>query len=246
MPRPKVQLFITCLAEQFFPGTLENMVALLERSGVEPVFPPEQTCCGQPLFNSGFNEQTRGLALKWLDTFSKLDLPIVSPSGSCVDMVRRHYPGLFAKGSPERKLAEDTGARTFEFTEYLVNRLHVTDVGARFPRKVTYHASCHYLRGLGLRMEAKKLLNAVKGLELIPLPDEETCCGFGGVFSVVYPEVSRAMMHSKITNVISTGAGVVTACDAGCLMNIGGGLKKAGSAVRAMHIIDILAASEPV
>jgi L-lactate dehydrogenase complex protein LldE len=244
MPRPKVQLFITCLAEQFFPDTLENMVALLERLGVEPVFPPEQTCCGQPMFNSGFSEQTRGLALKWLKIFSRSEFPIVSPSGSCVDMVRHHYPGLFPSGSPERKLAEVTGARTFEFTEYLVNRLQITDVGARFPHKVTYHASCHYLRGLGLRSEAKQLLNAVNGLELVPLSDEETCCGFGGVFSVVYPEVSRAMMKNKIRNILSTGADVVTACDAGCLMNIGGGLKGAGSPVRAMHIIDILAAGK--
>jgi L-lactate dehydrogenase complex protein LldE len=244
MPHPKVQLFITCLAEQFFPDTLENMVALLERLGVEPVFPPEQTCCGQPLYNSGFKKQTRGLALKWLKTFSRSEYPIVSPSGSCVDMVRHHYAELFPPGSPERRLAEETGSRTFEFTEYLVKQLGARDVGARFPQKVTYHASCHYLRGLGLRGEAKELLGAVEGLKLLPLPEEETCCGFGGVFSVVYPEVSRAMMQNKVQNILSTGAAVVTACDAGCLMNMGGGLKRAGASVKAMHIIDILAAKK--
>jgi len=236
------QLFITCLAEQFFPGVLKGMVGLLERLGVQVAFPQDQTCCGQPFFNSGSWTQARELARKWLRAFGETDGAIVSPSGSCVDMVRHHYPHLFPPGTPEHALAEATAARTFEVTQFLVNELKVTDVGARFPHKVTYHASCHLLRGLGAREEPKALLRKVQGLELVPLPNEETCCGFGGVFSVIYPEVSQAMMAAKIRAIEASGAEAVVACDAGCLMNLAGGLRKLRSPVRAMHLIEVLAA----
>ena len=237
----KAQLFITCLAEQFFPGVLRRMVALLERLGVEVAFPEAQTCCGQPFFNSGFHTQARDLARKWLQVFGTTDGFIISPSGSCVDMVRHHFPHLFPPDSPEHQRAVEVAARTVEFTQFLVNELKVTDVGARFPRKVTYHASCHLLRGLGVREEPKLLLRKVQGLELIPLEGEETCCGFGGAFSVIYPEVSQAMMEAKVRAITGSGAEAVVACDAGCLMNIAGGLRRANSPVRAMHLIDVLA-----
>jgi L-lactate dehydrogenase complex protein LldE len=240
----QAQLFITCLAEQFYPDVLEKMVGLLERLGVQPVFPPEQTCCGQPMFNSGFKSEARKLAANWLKAFSHSDAPIVSPSGSCVDMVRHHYPGLFPEGAPEHRLAKELAARTFEFSEFLVHQLKIIDVGARFPQIVTYHASCHYLRGLGLRSEAKQLLGAVRDLQLAPLLEEETCCGFGGVFSVIYPAVSQAMMEAKVKNIVASGAQAVVACDAGCLMNIGGGLRKAGSSIKALHLIEVLASVE--
>jgi L-lactate dehydrogenase complex protein LldE len=155
--------------------------------------------------------------------------------------VCHHFPELFPPGSPEHRRAAEVGARTFEFTQFLVNQLKVTDVGARFPGKVTYHASCHLLRGLSAREEPKALLRGVEGLQLIPLPGEEICCGFGGVFSVIYPEVSKSMMEAKVQAIDSTDADVVVACDAGCIMNIAGGLRKAGSPVRAMHLIEILA-----
>jgi len=238
----KAQLFITCLAEQFFPDVLKRMVGLLERLGVQVEFPERQTCCGQPFFNSGYREQARDLAVKWLKVFGRTDGFIVSPSGSCVDTVRRHFPELFPPGSSEHRQAEAAAARTFEFTQFLVQQLKVTDVGARFPRKVTYHASCHLLRGLSVREEPKALLKAVQGLELVPLPGEETCCGFGGSFSVIYPEVSKAMMKAKVQAIESTGADVVAVGDAGCIMNIAGGLRKAGSPIRAMHLIEILTA----
>jgi L-lactate dehydrogenase complex protein LldE len=237
----KSQLFITCLTEQFFPSVLENMVRVLERLGVETTFPRDQTCCGQPFFNSGFQSDARKMALQWLRIFGQSDLPIVTPSGSCADMVRHHYPELFPEGSSEHQLAVDLASRTYEFTEFLINQLKVTNVGARFPHKVTYHASCHMLRGLGIQQEPKSLMTAVRDLEFVPLVDEEICCGFGGVFSVIYPEVSRAMMSQKIEKIIASGADTVIACDAGCLMNIAGGLRKAGSSIKAMHIIDILA-----
>ncbi len=238
----KAQLFITCLAEQFFPNVLKRMVELLERLGVQVDFPRNQTCCGQPFFNSGFQSQARELARKWLEVFSRADGFIVSPSGSCVDMVRHHYPHLFPPGTPEYRLAEETAARTFEFTQFLVHHVKVTDVGASFPHKVTYHASCHLLRGLGVREEPKALLRKVNGLELIPLSTEETCCGFGGSFSVIYPEVSQAMMEAKVNSIQASGAEAVVACDAGCLMNIAGGLRKANSPVKTMHLIEVLTA----
>jgi L-lactate dehydrogenase complex protein LldE len=237
----KAQVFITCLAEQFYPGILEKMVLILERLGVEIQFPAAQTCCGQPFYNSGFKTEAQAMARGWLRAFGSSEAPVVSPSGSCVEMVRRHYLKLFPEGTPEYGLACDLAARTYEFSEFLVHQLAVRDLGACFPHRVTYHASCHLLRGLGLRQEAKLLLSNVRDLELVPLADEETCCGFGGVFSVIYPEVSRAMMEAKVNNIMATGAEAVVACDAGCLMNIGGGLRKAGSAIQALHLIDVLA-----
>ena len=243
---PKAQLFITCLGDQFYTSTLQNMTRLLERLGVELTFPHEQTCCGQPLFNNGFEDKTRAVALNFMRAFAKSDAPIIGPSGSCVSMVKHHYPGLFPTGTPEYALASDIAGRTFEFTEYLVNVLKVTDVGAVYPHKVTYHASCHYLREMGLKTEARTLLNAVKGLDFVPLNEEETCCGFGGAFTVTYPEVSRSMMENKVKNIIASGAETVVMCEPGCLMNVAGGLQKAGSDIRAMHIIDLLASKEGV
>jgi L-lactate dehydrogenase complex protein LldE len=238
----KAQLFITCLAEQFFPGVLTGMVGLLERQGVQVAFPEAQTCCGQPFFNSGYRSQAREMALKWLEVFAGTEGYIVSPSGSCVDMVRHHYLTLFPPGTPERRRAEAAAERTVEFTQFLTGVLKVTDVGAAFPHKVTYHASCHLLRGLGVREEPKALLRQVRGLTLLPLAGEETCCGFGGTFSVIYPEVSKAMMEAKVQSIARSGAEVVVGADAGCLMNIAGGLRKAGSPIRAMHLIEVLAA----
>ncbi len=243
---PRAQLFITCLGDQFYTSTLQNMTYLLERLGVELVFPPEQTCCGQPLFNNGFEDKTRAVARNFLNAFSQSDAPIIGPSGSCVGMVKHHYLELFPEGTPEYELAVDTSSRIYELTEYLVNVLKVTDVGAVYPHKVTYHASCHYLREMGLKKEAKTLLNAVQGLEFISLNEEETCCGFGGAFTVTYPEVSRSMMENKVNNIIASGADTVITCEPGCLMNIAGGLHKAGSDIRAMHIIDLLASKEGV
>ena len=237
----QAQLFITCLGDQFYTGTLQNMVRILERLGVELYFPPEQTCCGQPLFNNGFEDKTRSIARTWLHAFSHTDAPVVGPSGSCVSMIKHHYPELFPTGSPEHALARDLAARTFEFTQYLVDVLHITDLGAVFPHKVTYHASCHYLREMGLREEARLLLRSVQGLELVPLKEEDTCCGFGGAFSITYPEVSRSMMENKVKCIRASGADTVVSCEPGCLMNISGGLRQAGSDIRAMHIIDILA-----
>ena len=239
----KAQLFSTCLSERFFPGTLERLVTLLERLGVVVDYPESQTCCGQPQYNSGFRNDARDMARQWLKVFASLEGYIVSPSASCVHMVRNKYPDLFPPDTPEYRRALDVAERTFEFIEFLTRVLKVTDVGARFPHKVTYHASCHLLRELNLREEPKQLLMAVRDLELIPLSGEEVCCGFGGIFSVVYPEVSRTMVQAKVEDIMATGAEVVVAGDAGCLMNIAGGLKKAGSSIKVMHVVDVLASN---
>ena len=242
----RAKLFITCLGEQFFPDVLKDMVRLLERLGVECEFPESQTCCGQPFYNSGMQREGREIARRWLRAFSAGDPSayIVAPSGSCVDFVRHHYVDLFPEGSREHELVQDLATRTFEFSQFLVNILKVTDVGASFPHRVTYHAPCHALRGLGVRDEPKQLLRAVKGLELVPLEEEEVCCGFGGIFSVVYPEVSKAMMEDKLKHVQASGAEFVVIGEPGCLMNVSGGLHKIGSPVRAMHLIEILASDK--
>jgi L-lactate dehydrogenase complex protein LldE len=240
----KAQLFITCLGENFFSGVLRDMVIVLERLGVACEMPEGQTCCGQPFYNSGFQSQTRAAARHWLDVFARTDGYIVAPSGSCAEFVRHRYPELFPAGQPEHAQALDAAARTFEFTEFLTRVLGVENVGARFPHRVTYHASCHILRGLGLREEPKRLLRAVQDLELVEMADEETCCGFGGIFSVVYPEVSRAMMENKVKRVIASGAEAVVVAEPGCIMNIAGGLRRAGSGIRALHLIQVLAAQE--
>jgi L-lactate dehydrogenase complex protein LldE len=238
---PKAQLFITCLGDQFYTGTLQAMVAILERLGVALSFPADQTCCGQPLYNNGFEDKARQTARSMLRAFAGSDDPVVGPSGSCVGMIKHHYPRLFPAGAPQHAQALALAGRMYEFTEYLVHVLGVTDIGAVYPHKVTYHASCHYLREMGLKNEAKTLLNAVRGLELAPLDEEDTCCGFGGAFSVTFPEVSRVMMENKVRRIIASGADTVVTTEPGCLMNIAGGLRNANAPVRAVHIIDVLA-----
>jgi L-lactate dehydrogenase complex protein LldE len=237
----KTRLFVTCLGDNFFPGVLRDMLSVLQRVGVECSVPQGQVCCGQPLYNSGFHRGALAPARQWLRVFGHNDAYILAPSGSCTDFVRHRYPELFPAGSAEHEMAESAAGRIFEFSEFLTRVLGVSDVGARFPRRVTYHASCHILRGLNLREEPKQLLRSVRDLRLVPLPEEETCCGFGGVFSLVAPEVSKAMMDAKVRNIVSTGAEVVVVGEPGCLMNIAGGLRGLGSPVRAMHLAEILA-----
>ena len=238
----KAQLFITCLGENFFSNVLRDMVAVLERLGVRCEMPEGQTCCGQPFFNSGFQARTLAPARQVLAAFGRTEGYIVAPSASCAEFVRHRYPELFPPGQPEHAAAVDVASRIFEFTEFLARVLRVTDVGARFPHRVTYHASCHILRGLGLRDEPKQLLRAVRDLTLLPLAEEETCCGFGGIFSVVYPEVSGMMMQNKVNNIMASGAEYVVVAEPGCIMNIAGGLHKAGSPIRALHLVQVLAA----
>ncbi|RSS40492.1 (Fe-S)-binding protein [Streptomyces sp. WAC08241] len=235
----RVALFVTCVNDAVFPSTGVATVRLLERLGVEVDFPAAQTCCGQPQFNTGYREETVPLVRRTVRAFEAYD-HVVVPSGSCAAMVRQHY-GPFEARVPG---AADLAPRVHELTEFLVDVLGVTDVGAHFPHRVTYHPSCHGLRLLGLGERPRRLLEAVKGLDLVELPGAEECCGFGGTFAVKNPDVSAAMGADKIGNALSTGAGVLCGADNSCLLHLGGMLSRRGAPLRALHLAEILASTE--
>jgi L-lactate dehydrogenase complex protein LldE len=230
----RVGLFVTCLADTLFPEVGKATVTLLERLGLEVVFPPEQTCCGQMHLNSGYPDEARALARRFVEVFEPFDA-VVSPSASCVALVCGHYPELLE--GADRGVA----ARTMELSRFLVDRLGVEDVGSNYVGTVTYHPTCHSLRHLRVGDAPLRLLRGVPGLELVELPEAEECCGFGGTFAVKNAEVSAAMLDEKLANVLSTGAGAVCACDASCLMHMGGGLRRRGASVRPLHLAEILA-----
>jgi L-lactate dehydrogenase complex protein LldE len=236
----RVSLFVTCLVDQFFPEVGMSVVAVLRKLGVEVDFPAEQTCCGQPAFNSGFSGEARKLAKRFIEIFEKSEY-VVAPSGSCSSMVRVFYPELFAKDPDWHKRAESLASRTYEFTEFLVNVLKVEDVGGAYHGKVALHQSCHLLRELNVKTEPQCLLRAVKGIELVDLERAETCCGFGGLFSIKYPHISGSVLQDKLESIEKSGADVVVASDVGCLMHIGGGLSRQCSAAKTMHIAELLA-----
>ncbi len=234
-----VSLFVTCLGDALFPGVGVATVRLLRRLGVEVDFPAAQTCCGQPHFNSGYHEDARDLARHVLTTFAG-DQIVVVPSGSCAAMVKLEYPELFHDDPVWRERALDLAARVHELSDFLVNVLGVDDVGARFEGRVTYHMACH-LRGLGLLTEPERLLKKVAGLEYVPLERADECCGFGGSFAVRLPGISGAMVQDKASFIEKAGVQAVVATDAGCLMNIGGCLRRRGSQVQILHLAEVLA-----
>ena len=238
-----VSLFIQCLVDTMFPETGEAMIAVFEKIGVPYDYPTGQTCCGQPAFNSGYSRDAAVAARHFINLFEEAEV-IVCPSGTCVHMVRHHYPALFADDPSMHSRALAIGAKTFEFTEYLVDELHISDVGAEFFGTVTYHDSCHLSRGLGIATQPRVLLQHIRGLELIEMKDSDTCCGFGGTFSVNYPEISVAMVDEKIDNILATKASVVTGCDISCLMNILGRISRRKENVQVRHIAELLAGTE--
>lgn len=234
----KVSLFITCLSDAIYPRVGEAMVRLLARYGIELQFPKVQTCCGQPAFNSGYWDEARASAHTILDAFEDSDF-VISPSGSCTGMIH-HYPKLFENDPVNLERAEALRSKSYEFTQFLVNVLGVTDVGATFPHKVTYHPSCHGSRLLGVKSEPMELMKHVKGLELVPLPFAEDCCGFGGTFAVKMTDISGAMVTEKADHVLETEAEVLVGLDMGCLMNIGGNLRYRREPVKVMHLAELL------
>jgi L-lactate dehydrogenase complex protein LldE len=235
----KVSLFITCLVDQFFPETGMCAVNVLRRLGVEVQFLSEQTCCGQPAFNSGFTDEARALAKRFIEIFKDSEY-VVAPSGSCTSMVRVFYPELL-KDEPEwRARAESLASRTYEFTEFIVNVLGVEDVGATSEGKVALHQSCQLLRELNVRTEPQRLLNSVKGIEVVELERAEACCGFGGLFSIKYPHISGGILQEKIDSINKSGADIVVASDVGCLMHIAGGLSRQSAPAKTMHIAELL------
>lgn len=238
-----VSLMITCLGDVLHPQVGQAVVGLLRRLGHEVEFPAAQTCCGQPFFNSGFADHARAQARHTIETFAK-PVPVVVPSGSCAAMVKLEYPRLLADEPAWRGRAEELAARTFELGDFLVNQLKLTDVGAAYDGAVTYHYACH-LRGLGLTSEHQRLIEAVRGVRYVPLPRQDQCCGFGGSFSVRYPEISCAMVDDKVRAIAETGADTLVSTDAGCLMNIGGRLRRLERPVRCLHLAELLAQTQP-
>lgn len=234
----RVSLMITCLGDTLFPDVGVATVRLLRRLGVAVEFPPGQTCCGQPHFNSGYRDHARDLARHTITAFDD-GRPVVTPSGSCAAMVKLEYPELFPDDPDWRRRAEELAGRTHELSDFLVNVLGALDVGARFPGRVTYHMACH-LRGLGLLTEPERLLRRVKDLEYVPLERGDECCGFGGSFAVRFPGISGAMVRDKAAFIEATGADAVVATDSGCLMNIAGCLRRRGSRVQALHLAQVL------
>ncbi len=236
----KVQLFHTCIVNEIYPEVGLSTVAVLERLGIEVEVPRAQTCCGQPAYNGGFHPDARKVARHTLDVLAATEGPIVIPSGSCGDMIIHQYHLLFASDEEYRRKAEAVSQRCYEFSQFLVDVLGITDLGARLGIKVAYHPSCHLLRGLGARTQAKSLLAGVQGLECAEVKDAEECCGFGGMFSVKNSAISGAMMENKLRYLESCGAEAVVSCDMGCLMHLQGGLHRRGSALKVKHLSQIL------
>jgi L-lactate dehydrogenase complex protein LldE len=235
-----VQLFVTCLVDTFFPEAGVSMVEVLRRTGVSVDFPREQTCCGQPTFNAGLRADARKIAEHTIRTFERAPGDVVIPSGSCAHMIRHNYAELFSDDAAWLPRAQALAARTYEFTEYLVDVLRVADIGAHWDGPLTYHPTCHLHRGLGIDRQPRLLLDNVHGAELRALPEAEDCCGFGGIFSVEQPEISAEMLHRKMRNLENSGSPTLVVCDAGCLMHIQGGLHRSKMPQKVVHIAEVL------
>jgi L-lactate dehydrogenase complex protein LldE len=240
MRAPRVGLFVTCLVDVFRPSVGFAAIKLLEGAGCVVEVPATQTCCGQPAYNLGDQESAKVIARQALELFRGYDY-VVIPSGSCGGMLRKHYPELFEGDLDYGPIARDVAARTYELLTFLTDILGVSAVHAAFPARVTYHDSCSSLRELGVNTQPRALLRTVKGLELVEVADRETCCGFGGTFSVKFPDISDAMVTRKIALFEETGAEVILGGDLGCLMNIAGKLSRLGSPIEVRHVAEVLA-----
>lgn len=243
----KVALFVTCLADLFFPEVGKSVVHVLEKHGVEVDVPLDQTCCGQPAYNSGYPEAGREAARHFVRTFEPYlaaDWAIVLPSGSCTAMIREVYPQLLADEPELLEKCLQIKERVYEFSEFLVHVLGVEAISATYAAKATVHHSCHMSRGLGLRQEPLEVLSRVKGLELVPLSNAEDCCGFGGTFAVKMPQISTAMGEEKLSHIRETGAEVVVTSDLGCLMHLSGLARRSGQSLVCKHVAQILAEGE--
>lgn len=229
---------ITCLGDVLRPDTGKATVRVLRRLGHEVDFPAAQTCCGQPMYNSGFADLARRQARHTIEVFEKAET-VVTPSGSCAAMVKVEYPHLFADDPSWLKRSRDLAAKCFELSDFLVNKLGVVDVGARYEGTVAYHFACH-LRMLNQRDEVEQLIRNVAGATLLPIQRQDQCCGFGGSFAIRYPKISANLVQAKTQSVVTTGARALVSTDAGCLMNIGGRLRREGRDVEVLHIAELL------
>ncbi|HEU4469717.1 MAG TPA: (Fe-S)-binding protein [Flavisolibacter sp.] len=235
----KVQIFIPCFVDQLYPQTAFNMVKVLEKAGCSVHYNPGQTCCGQPAFNAGFWDDAREVCTKFLKDFNTGD-PVVAPSASCVGFVRNYYGKLFENSSVHNEV-KALGKQVFEFSDFLVNRLGITDFNASLPGKATYHDSCAGLRECRIKNEPRQLLANVKGLELLELKDVETCCGFGGSFAVKFEPISIGMAEQKVENALATEADYLVSTDLSCLMHLQGYIGNKGYPLKTMHLADVLA-----
>jgi L-lactate dehydrogenase complex protein LldE len=234
-----VTLFVQCLVDGLYPEVKDAVEKIFRRLTLDVVCPADQTCCGQPAFNAGYRKEARSAAARFIDIFGESET-IVCPSGSCVNMVRHHYPLLFENDPKYYSKAISLGSRIFELTEFLVDVLQLADLGAAFAGKVTYHDSCHLLRGLSVRSQPRRLIQSVKGATLVEMKDSDRCCGFGGSFFLKYTDISAAMAADKVHAVIESGADIVVGCDMGCLMQIQKHLIRLGSGIKALHIAQLL------
>ncbi len=236
----RVSLFVTCMVDQLFPQVGMAMAQVLEHLGYQIDFPENQTCCGQPAFNSGYRAEARAVARHFLDTFASSE-SIVVPSGSCTAMVTHHFAELFQREPETLARVQALEKRVWEFSSFLTEVARVEDVGAHLDDIATFHDGCHALRELGIRSAPRRLLSHVRGLELREMSPAEECCGFGGTFSVKFAELSGAMAQTKIEAILRTGARTVVSLDPSCLMQIQGVLSRAGSGIRTMHLAEVLA-----
>ncbi|MBN1651857.1 MAG: (Fe-S)-binding protein [Bacteroidales bacterium] len=236
-----VEAFIPCFIDQFYPETGKNMIKLLEKLGQDVNYNPNQTCCGQMAFNSGFWDEAKELGEKFIKDFQGKNY-VVSPSASCTGMVKRQYPKLFHNSALHNE-SKHLQKSIYEITDFIVNVLKKTDVGAEFNYKVTYHESCASKREYGLKNEPRLLLAKVKGLELIEMEEPDSCCGFGGTFSVKFEGISSAMAQQKVERALATGAEYLVSTDSSCLMNINGYIEKHKLPIKCIHIVDLLAAN---
>lgn len=234
-----IELFVPCVIDQFFPKVAVNTLKVLERAGVEVQYNPEQTCCGRFAYNAGFVEDAKTLGDKFLSDFSN-EHPVVSPSAACVHYIRKRFPELFYNTSNHLKFKEMVG-NVFEFTDFLVNKLKFDDLGAEFPHKVTFHDSCHALRGLGLGKEARQLLSKVKGLELVEMKQTDMCCGADLSLELNHEPIAVGMANHKVKNALNTGAEYIVSTDMSCLMHQKAYIEKAGLPIKVIHIADVLA-----
>ena len=239
----KASLFVTCVIDQFYPEVGVSTVRVLRRFGVDVEFNPDQTCCGQPAFNTGYWKEARPLAKRFLDMYRDNEY-VVMPSGSCTSMVRVFYQELFHDDPALLRQATKVGSRVFEFSEFLVDVLGVDTLpkatSPKLNTSVTYHEACHLRRELGATTQPRQLINAAPDVDLVEMEQSEVCCGFGGTFAVKYADISGAMLQEKVTHIRNSGAEAVVACDATCLMHIGGGLEKQGIQVRPLHLAQLL------
>ncbi|MCF8107871.1 MAG: (Fe-S)-binding protein [Desulfohalobiaceae bacterium] len=236
----KISFFVPCLVDTLYPEVGRAVLRVLEKAGLKVDCPLDQTCCGQVAFNAGYQTQARRLAKRFITLFEEAEV-IVCPSGSCSAMVKHQYPLLLQADPAWHTRARDVAAKAFEFTQFLVDILGVTDLGARCACRATYHDSCHLNRHLGISRQPRRLLQAIQDLTLVEMEDSDRCCGFGGSFSLKYPDISLAILQDKIEAIQDTGADIVVGCDMGCLMNIQGRLNRLGSSVQVKHIAQVLA-----